>query len=42
VEKTVVLGTPVSGVFGLWGLHTDHKSVLTVRLVPERSTFKAD
>ena len=38
VEKTVVLGTPVSGVSGLLGLHTDHKGVLTVRTAPERST----
>ena len=38
VERTGVLGTPVSGVFGLCGLHTDHKRALTARLVPERST----
>nr|DAT63419.1 MAG TPA: hypothetical protein [Caudoviricetes sp.] len=25
-------------VRGLYGLHTDHKSVLTARLLPERST----
>ena len=29
VEKTVVLGTPVSGVSGLLGLHTNHKSVVS-------------
>ena len=39
VEKTAVLGTPVSGVSGACAVHTDHKSVLTVRLVPERSTL---
>ena len=38
VEKTGVPCTPVSGVFGLCGLHTDHKRALTARLVPERST----
>ena len=42
VEKTAVRSTPVSGVPGLLGLHTDHKSVLTVRLVPERSTISVD
>ena len=36
VEKTAVLCAPVSGVSGLLGLHTYHKSVLAVRLVPER------
>ena len=38
VERTAVLGTPVSGVSGACAVHTDHKSVLTVRLAPERST----
>lgn len=39
VEKTGVRGTPVSGVAGPVGLHTDHRSVLTVRIAPERSTI---
>ena len=40
VEKTAVHSTPVSGVSGLLGLHTDHESVLTVRPEPERSTLQ--
>lgn len=39
VEKTVVFDTPISGMFCTLGIHTDHKSVLTVRLAPERSTL---
>ena len=38
VGKTVVHGTPVSGMPGLLGLHTNHKSVLAARLRPVRLT----
>ena len=37
-KETIVHCTSISGVSGFLGLHTDHKSVLTVRPVPERST----
>ena len=41
VEKTAVHGTPVSDVSGPLGVDTDHKSVLTARLEPKRSTIES-
>ena len=38
VEKTGTYGTAVFGVSGGYAVRTDHKSVLTARLAPKRST----